>query len=356
MALAAAIERVARRLVEESVSLDVGELWGRAGRLLREEAPLASPGAVQQVVDAVVGLGPLEELLRDDRVSDVLVNGPREVWVERAGVLQRTGVVFASNEAVVAAVERVISPLGLRLDRASPAVDARLPDGSRLHAAIPPIAVDGPMVAVRRFTDAVTDLEEMVEVGAMDATAASILGDAVARRANVLVGGATGSGKTTMLNVLSRAIPEGERVVTIEDAAELRLAGHVVRLEARPANTEGAGRISVEDLVRHALRLRPDRIIVGEVRGPEAFDLVVAMSTGHNGSMSTVHSSSPEEALVRLQLLAVGGNRRTSSELISRQLSHSLDLVVQMERRNDRRRVAVVTAVVDGDLIEVWRP
>ena len=219
---------------------------------------------------ALVGLEPLEPLLRDPGVSDVLVNGSREVWVERRGVLERTDVVFIDDGAVIAAVERTIAPLGLRLDRASPLVSARLPDGSRLHAAIPPVSVGGPIVAIRRFTADMPDLDTFVAWESITTSQCDVLRTAVQERKNIIVSGGTGSGKTTLLNALAAMIPEDQRLVTIEDAAELQFPGHVVRLEARPANIEGEGRISLADLVRTALRLRPDRIIVGEVRGPEA--------------------------------------------------------------------------------------
>jgi len=264
------IDRIAERLVASEVPFERKALM-RAGLALRaDEAPLATRADVVAAVDRLVGLGPLEELLRDTTVSDVLVNAAGEVWIERRGELILTDVCFEHDAEIRAAVERVIAPLGLRLDQASPAVDARLADGSRLHAVIPPVAVDGPVVAVRRFTEAVPDLDALVAAGGISEGGAELLRAAVVERRNLLVSGGTGSGKTTLLNLLSKEVPPNQRVVTVEDAAELRLAGHVVRLEARPANTEGVGEVSVRHLVRHALRLRPDRIIVGEVRGSEA--------------------------------------------------------------------------------------
>jgi pilus assembly protein CpaF len=310
---------------------------------------------VRDAVDALVGLGPLEELLRDEAVSDVFVNGPDEVWIERHGVLERAAVRFADAAAVVAAVERVITPLGLRLDRASPAVDARLPDGSRLHAVIPPVAVDGPVVAVRRFTRAVPDLAALVAADGVTPEGADLLALAVRERRNLLVAGGTGSGKTTLLNLLSNEIPDGERVVTVEDAAELQLRGHVIRLEARPPNTEGAGEIPLRTLVRHALRLRPDRIIVGEVRGPEALDMIQAMNTGHDGSMSTVHANSPEEALWRVETLAMSGDHRAAGITVRRQLVSALDLVIQVERTASLRRVREIARVGPDGPEEVYR-
>ncbi len=318
-------------------------------------APLAGPADVQRAVDALVGLGPVEALLRDPEVSDVLVNGPDEVWVERGGELILTNVSFSDSAAITAAVERVIAPLGLRLDRASPAVDARLPDGSRLHAIVAPVAVDGPVVAVRRFTEAVPDLESLVDAGGITTAGAQVLRDVVATRCNLLVSGGTGSGKTTLLNLLSKEIPSDERVVTVEDAAELRIDGHVVRLEARPPNAEGAGEVTLRQLLRHALRLRPDRIIVGEVRGPEALDMVQAMSTGHDGSMSTVHANSAEEALWRVETLALSGEARVAEATIRRQLVAALDVVIQVERHRGDRRVRSIKTLEAGRFEEQYR-
>lgn len=339
--------RLVARLIDSSVPLERQALTAAAARLLPEEAPLAGHDAIVGAVDALVGLGPIEGLLRDPTVTDVLVNGPAEVWVERNGELALTDVTFAAAEDIRAAVDRVIVPLGLRLDHASPAVDARLPDGSRLHAAIPPIAVDGPILAIRRFTPAVPDLQAMVDGGFVTADDAATLREAVRDRLSIVVCGATGSGKTTLLNVLSREIPPGERVVTIEDAAELRLDGHVVRLETRDANTEGMGQVTMQDLVRHALRLRPDRIVVGEVRGPEALDMIQAMSTGHDGSLSTVHASTPAEAVWRLETLALSGERRVAEASLRRQLLAGVDLIVQMVRRKGVRTVASIVPASD---------
>ena len=344
----ALIDRLVNTLVESEVPLRREAVTIAVSDLLAEEAPLAGPDLAIAVTDALVGLGPIEALLRDPGISDVLVNGPDEIWVERSGRLERSPVRYADAAAVVAAVERVIAPLGLRLDRASPSVNARLADGSRLHAVVPPVSVDGPIVAIRRFTPAVPNLEALVATGALPAEGAELLSAAVRERRNVLVAGGTGAGKTTLLNVLSGEIPPGERVVTIEDAAELQLSGHVVRLEARPPNAEGAGEITLQQLVRSALRLRPDRIILGEVRGPEALDLVSALNTGHQGSMSTVHANSPEEALWRIETLALSGDRRVAEVTVRRQLMSAVDLIIQVARRGERRRVSAL-ARVDGD-------
>ncbi|MBT8213089.1 MAG: CpaF family protein [Acidimicrobiia bacterium] len=337
--------RIADRLLDGDTPLERGALTAAAFSLLPEEAPLGGPADAIAAVDSLIGLGPVERLLRDPEVTDVLVNAPDEVWVERNGELELTDATFRDADDVRAAIERVIAPLGLRIDHASPAVDARLPDGSRLHAAIPPIAVDGPIIAVRRFTPAIADLAALVGVGAASAAQADTLRSAVVARRSIVVSGGTGSGKTTLLNVLSGEIPAGERVVTVEDAAELRLEGHVVRLEARAANSEGIGLVTVRDLVRHALRLRPDRIVVGEVRGPEALDMIQAMSTGHDGSLSTVHANSPTEALWRLETLAMSGDHRAAGATVRNQLRAAVDLIVQMERRDGHRRISEIEAV-----------
>jgi pilus assembly protein CpaF len=349
------IERLVDRVVASSVPLHEEAITAELGRLIPEEAPLAPPGTVQDVVDALVGLGPIERLLRQPEVTDVLVNGDGTVWVERRGELEPATVRFPGPDAIVAAVERTLAPLGLRLDQASPMVDARLADGSRLHAVIPPVAVDGPVVAVRRFTAAVPDLTALVAGGGVDDEGARQLAEAVADRRNLVVSGGTGAGKTTLLNVLSTEIPADERVVAVEDTAELRLAGHVVRLEARPANAEGAGAVTLQDLVRTALRLRPDRIIVGEVRGPEALDLVSALNTGHDGSMSTVHANSADEALWRLETLALSGRRRVGERAVRRQLLAGIDLVVQVARRRGARRIQSISEVGPDGCVERWR-
>lgn len=345
--------RLAERLVRSSASLDRDELTREAEALLPEEAPLGGTNLARKAVDAVLGLGELEDLLRDPTVSDVLVNGGGEVWIERSGSLERSDLEF-DGPAVRAAVERVVAPLGLRLDRASPSVDARLPDGSRLHASIPPVSVDGPILAIRRFTAAVTDLDALVERRGISEAGAALLRERVVGRANVLIAGSTGAGKTTLLNLLLREVPETERVVTVEDAVELMPAGHMVRLESRPPNSEGAGEIDLATLVRQALRLRPDRIVVGEVRGPEALDMVLAMSTGHRGSMSTVHAGSAVEALWRVATLALSGPQAPRERSISEQLRAAIDLVVVVARHPVGRRVESISEVSSGHIEAVY--
>lgn len=340
-----ASDRLIARLLDSDVPLERPALTEAAIALAADEAPLAGPDAVADAIDALTGLGPLERLLRQPDVTDVLVNGPSEVWVERSGRLERADVRFADEGSVVAAVERVVAPLGLRIDRASPALDARLPDGSRLHAVIPPAAVDGPIVAIRRFSPAVEDLAGLIAAGGVDDAAAELLRESVRERRNLLVAGGTGAGKTTLLNVLSREIGAEERIVTVEDAAELRLGGHVVRLEARPPNAEGTGEITVRTLLRHALRLRPDRIVIGEVRGAEALDMVQAMNTGHDGSMSTIHANGPDEALWRLESLATMGETGVSADTLRSQIRSAIDRVVFVHRRGALRRVASIVDI-----------
>lgn len=339
------VSRLARAVLDSDVDLSPDSVLRRAGELRPIVAPLLGADSEHQVVAHVLGLGPIQPLLEDPDVSDILVNGPGEVHVERRGRLELTEVRFESESQVLATIERVVSPLGLRLDRSSPVVDARLPDGSRLSAAMPPACLGGPILAIRRFTEAVRSLAELESVGSATSGQVAALRHAVAQRWNILVSGGTGSGKTTLLNLVSQEIPKGERVIVIEDSAELQLRGHTVRLEARPPNVDGAGAITLERLLKAALRLRPDRLIVGEVRGPEALDLIAAMNTGHDGSMATVHANSPDEALWRLETLAMSGSRRVSERVISKQLRRALHLIVQLERRNGERRIASLASV-----------
>ena len=347
-------DRIIGRLLDSDVPLEPGALRAAATAMIPEEAPLAPPDLVSDVVDALTGLGPIEQLLRQPDITDVLVNGPAEVWVERSGRLERVPITFTDDAAIVAAVERVVAPLGLRIDRASPAIDARLPDGSRLHAVIPPAAVDGPILAIRRFSPAVADLDDLIAAGGVDEAGATLLRASVRERMNLLVAGGTGAGKTTLLNVLSREIGGDERIVTVEDAAELRLSGHVVRLEARPPNAEGAGEVTMRTLLRHALRLRPDRIVVGEVRGAEALDMIQAMNTGHDGSMSTIHANGPEEALWRLESLASMADASVPADTLRSQIRAAIGRVVFVSRRQGIRQVSAIVDVTATGTEEVY--
>jgi pilus assembly protein CpaF len=320
--------------------------------LVEEEAALLGAedrAAVEaRVVRDTVGLGPLDEFLADPSVEEVMVNGPGSVYVERGGRVEPTGVSFPDEEELRNAIERILAPLGRRIDELSPMVDARLADGSRVNVVIPPLAIDGPALSIRRFGAQRPSPRELVELGTLSPAQCDALESAVAGRRSVLVSGGTGSGKTTLLNALSSFIGSGERVVTIEDAAELRLQQpHVVRLESRPAGVEGRGEVTVRDLLRNALRMRPDRIVIGEVRGPEALDLLTALNTGHDGALSTVHANSPADALVRLETLALMAGLGLPHGAIAEQVQRGIDLVVHLERRGDgARRVSEIAEVV----------
>jgi len=328
------------------------ELGDEVRELVEEEGALLCAedrAAVEtRIVRDTVGLGPLEDLLADPAVEEVMVNGPASVYVERGGRIEPAPVRFADEEELRNTIERILAPLGRRIDELSPMVDARLADGSRVNAVIPPLAIDGPVLSIRRFGVARPGPGELVASGTLSRAQCDLLGEAVAGRRSVLISGGTGSGKTTLLNALSGFIEPGERVVTIEDAAELHLRQpHVVRLESRPANVEGRGEVTIRDLLRNALRMRPDRIVIGEVRGPEALDLLAALNTGHDGALSTVHANSPADALSRLQTLALMAGLGLPHEAIAEQLQRGIDLVVQLERRADgSRRVSEIAEVV----------
>jgi pilus assembly protein CpaF len=317
---------------------------GRIAELVRRADPLLPGDQVAHAVDRVraraAGLGPLDPLLADPRVTDVLVNGPGPVWVDRGGALERTAVVL-DRATIDLLIERIVGPLGRRVDPASPVVDGRLADGSRVHVVVPPLAVDGPCLTIRRFGTRLIDVGDVAP-----GPVAALLRWAVAARANVVVVGGTGSGKTTLLNALARSIPPGERIVTVEDAAELRLgADHVVRLETRPGSVEGTAPVTCRDLVRNALRMRPDRLVVGEVRGGEALDMVQAMNTGHDGSLSTLHANGCDDALRRLETLVLLAGVGLPLDAVREHLAAAVDLVVHIERTPAGRRVVAVAEV-----------
>ncbi len=332
--------------------------------LVDEAAAVLSPARRERIAELIlrdtVGLGPLEELLADDEVEEVMVNGHESVYVERRGTIERSEVRFESEQALRDAIERILAPVGRRVDELSPMADARLADGSRVNVVIPPLAVDGPVLSVRRFTAVRPDPEQLVETGTLTPELSELLAGAVAARRSLLVSGGTGSGKTTLLNALSGWIDPAERVVTIEDAAELRLRQpHVVRLESRPASVEGRGGVTIRDLLRNALRMRPDRIVIGEVRGAEALDLLTALNTGHDGALSTVHANSPEDALRRIETLALMAGVGLPHEAIREQLARGVDLVVHLSREPGGARqvteVAEVTREAAGvGVRELW--
>jgi len=354
-ARAAALDELARSLRERllvEAAAGEGDLNGRIRALVEREAGVLDADARDELVTRVgersFGLGPLEALLSDPAVEEVMVNGPGAVWIERAGRLERTEVGFASAADVRDVIERILAPLGRRVDEAQPLCDARLSDGSRVNVVIAPLALDGPLLTIRRFRRHGLGAQELVALDTMPQALCDLLGAAVRTRLNVLVSGGTGSGKTTTLNALSSFIPATERVVTIEDIAELRLRQpHVVRLEARPPSVEGRGEVTIRRLVRNALRMRPDRIIVGEVRGAEALDMLGAMSTGHDGSLSSVHAGSPEEALRRVETLALMAGIGLPHAAIREQVADALDLVVHQARMADgARKIVAVCEVV----------
>jgi pilus assembly protein CpaF len=311
--------------------------------LVSEQAAILPAGEREQVAERIirdsVGLGPLEVLLADPAVEEVMVNGPERVYVERRGLLEPTDVAFESEEELRNAIERILAPLGRRVDELSPMVDARLADGSRVNVVIPPLAIDGPSLSIRRFGVSRPGPDELVSLGTLTPEQREQLEGAVADRRSVLVSGGTGSGKTTLLNALSSFVDPDERVVTIEDAAELRLQQpHVVRLESRPAGVEGKGEVTIRDLLRNALRMRPDRIVIGEVRGVEALDLLTALNTGHEGALSTVHANSPADALRRLETLALMAGVGLPHEAIAEQVRRGIDVVVHLQRQPDGSR------------------
>jgi pilus assembly protein CpaF len=343
------------RLLREAGSAEgpgEGDLHARIGALVERECGLLDSDARAQLVAMVAersfGLGPLEPLLGDPAVDEVMVNGPGAVWVERGGRVERAAVAFGSEAELRHAIERILAPLGRRVDEASPLVDARLPDGSRVNVVIPPLALEGPILTIRRFRRRGFSADELVEAGTLNPPLRDFLAQCVRARLNLLVSGGTGSGKTTTLNALSAFIPEGERIVTVEDAAELRLRQpHVVRLESRPANLEGRGEVTIRGLVRNALRMRPDRIVVGEVRGAEALEMLAAMTTGHDGSLSTVHAGSPEEAVRRVETLALMADVALPHAAVREQVADAIDVVVHQARMRDgSRRVTAVAEVV----------
>jgi pilus assembly protein CpaF len=308
-----------------------------------------------EIADDILGHGPLERLLTDESVSEIMVNGPFDIWVERQGRLYETTVRFNDDSHLRRIINKMVAQVGRRIDESSPMVDARLPDGSRVNAVIPPLSLSGPIVTIRKFSKKRLDLDDMIRLGTLSEETVDFLERCIKAQLNILISGGTGTGKTTLLNALSTAIDDAERIVTIEDAAELRLnQRHVLRLEARPMNIEGQGEIPIRDLVRNSLRMRPDRIIVGEVRGPEALDMLQAMNTGHDGSLCTIHSNAPRDALSRVETMVLMAGYDLPVRAIRNQVSSALDLIVHLERLEDgSRKVTAITEVLrmESDVI-----
>lgn len=303
----------------------------------------------KELLDEIAGYGPLQSLLEDPAVNDILINGPTSIFIERNGVLEKTKLRFLDDRHVLRVIRRMISPLGRRIDESSPLVDGRLPDGSRINAIVPPLSLEGPCLSIRKFRQEALTEEDLINSGSISRDAMEFLKSAVNKRRNILISGATGSGKTTLLNALSQFIFDGQRVVTIEDAAELQLQhSHVVRLETRPPNNEGIGEVTARELLRNALRMRPDRIIVGECRGGEILDMLQAMNTGHSGSMSTVHANSAEDAITRLEMMVGLADFKGSDSLCQRMISSALDYIVHVGRLSNGKRSVLEIAEVTG--------
>lgn len=303
----------------------------------------------KEVTDELFGYGPIQVLLDNPDISEIMVNGPKSVYIEQNGKLSKTSVKFEDNAHVRRIIERIISPLGRRVDEDSPTVDARLPDGSRVNAVILPVSIDGPSITIRKFNKEKLTVSQLVELGSLTEGMAEFLNACVLARLNILISGGTGSGKTTLLNIMSSFIPSDERIVTIEDAAELQLQqDHVVRLETKPTNAEGYGGVSIRDLVRNSLRMRPDRIVIGEVRGGEALDMLQAMNTGHDGSLTTVHSNSPRDAISRLETLVLMSGMDLPIKVVRQQIASAIDLIVQQTRLKDGSRKVIAISEVAG--------
>lgn len=309
----------------------------------------------QEIMDELTGFGPIQVLLDDPEVTEVMVNGPKKVYVEKAGKLTKSPVAFDDDDHVLRIIDRIILPLGRRVDADSPTVDARLPDGSRVNAVVRPVSIDGPSITIRKFKKDKLSIQQLIEFGSLTANMAEFVRACVIGRLNIVISGGTGSGKTTLLNVLSGFIPEDERIVTIEDAAELQLQqDHVLRMETKVANVDGRGAVTIRDLVRNSLRMRPDRIVVGECRGGEALDMLQAMNTGHDGSLTTLHANTPRDALSRLETMVLMAGMDLPLKVVRQQISSAVDLIIQQSRLNDgARKITAITEVVgmEGDIV-----
>jgi pilus assembly protein CpaF len=343
--------------MNEARQLKPDELHAECSRkadvLIRDQrVPLTGPEKqqlVRDVMDEIFGLGPLEEFLREPGISDILVNGPKQIFIERRGCLEKVDASFRDNSHLMQVINRIAADVGRRIDESSPMLDARLQDGSRVNAVIPPLAIDGPMMSIRRFGTIRIDEDALIDLGTMTAEMCQFLSACVNAKLNILISGGTGAGKTTLLNLLSKWIPDDERLVTIEDAAELQLPrDHVVRLETRPPNIEGQGQVTQRDLLRNSLRMRPDRIIIGEVRGPEALDMLQAMNTGHEGSMTTVHSNNARDATRRVENMVAMAGLNFPIRAIREQMASALDLVIHADRLTGGSRKIVSISEITG--------
>ena len=354
-------DNLARAVETEGISAGerVAFVKKQIGRIF-EQTQLKLPNDLrdqifEQVLNDLLGLGPIQGLLDDPEVTEIMVNGPKKVYIERGGQLSKSNVAFDDDDHVLQVIDRIILPLGRRVDADSPTVDARLPDGSRVNAVIRPVAIDGPSITIRKFRKDKLKVEDLIQFGSMTQGMADFLRACVLARFNIIISGGTGSGKTTLLNVLSGFIPESDRIITIEDAAELQLQqDHVMRMETKTPNVDGAGAVTIRDLVRNSLRMRPDRIVVGEVRGGEALDMLQAMNTGDDGSLTTVHANAPRDALARIETLVLMAGMDLPLKVVRQQISSAVDLIVQQTRLKDgQRKITAITEVagMEGDIV-----
>lgn len=352
-------KKILQELKEDDIEQIIPKLDGMAVEIINDDeefrGQIDRKKVVNELINDLTGFGPINPLLLDEDVSEVMVNGPNQVYCERKGKLILTAVQFRDNEHVMSVIEKIVAPLGRRIDESSPMVDARLPDGSRVNAIIPPLALNGPTITIRKFSKDPYQIEDLINFGTVSEEMAIFLDACVKARLNIFVSGGTGSGKTTTLNVLSNFIPEDERIVTIEDAAEIQLGQeHVISLESRPPNIEGKGAISIRDLVRNSLRMRPDRVIIGEVRGGEALDMLQAMNTGHDGSLATGHSNSPRDMIARLETMVLLAGVDLPVKAIREQIAGAIDVIIQQSRLKDgSRKIVSITEVqgMEGDII-----
>ncbi len=355
------IDNLSRGIESEGISFDHRHEFIQLHlKDVYEQARISLPADIQKsifqdVMNDMMGFGPIQPLLDDEEITEIMVNGPKKVYVEKKGQLERSNVTFDDDAHVIRIIERIILPLGRRVDTDSPTVDARLPDGSRVNAVVPPVAIDGPSITIRKFRRDKLTIGQLVEYNSLTQNMAELLRACVLARLNIVISGGTGSGKTTLLNVLSGFIPVNERIITIEDAAELQLQqDHVLRLETRPASVDGSGETTIRDLVRNSLRMRPDRIVVGECRGGEALDMLQAMNTGHDGSLTTLHANTPRDALSRLETLVLMAGMDLPLKVVRQQISSAVDLIVQQSRLKDgTRKITAITEVagMEGDTI-----